>query len=500
VTETITTAAQNAALNASHVLGAPLQVISVGLTSFAEPFGYYGIPTSQVDWQPPFGADPTLARLIAELADDRPGTLGGTVAAANHTAIEQILAARPILVGIATARAALTLASGNTAGAPLPERAILHSGPPIAWERMCGPMQGAVLGAILFEGWASDLDEAARLAASGAVHFAPCHHYRAVGPMAGVISPSMPVWVVRNDATGNLAYSNFNEGLGKVLRYGANGSEVIQRLHWLADTLAPALAATLDQHGPVDLGALTAQALHMGDECHNRNVAATSLLARGLAPTLVRTVASDVAGEVLDFLRENNHFYLNLSMAACKATLDAARGVPGSTIVVAMARNGVDFGIQLSGTGDDWFTAPSTVPNALFFPGYGPDDANPDLGDSAITETIGLGGFAMAAAPAIVRFVGGATRDALRYTQEMAMITLARNPSYALPPLDFAGTPTGIDARRVVETRVAPVINTGVAHREPGVGQIGAGITRAPIECFVAALRALGERLGVADG
>jgi len=490
------TSEQTALPRRASLFGAPLQVVSVGLGSFTEPFGRYAVPTRQVDWQPPFGGDPKIARLLAELADDQPGTLGGRVAAANAIAVTRILSAHPMLVGVGTARTSLTLASGVGAGAPLPERAILHAGPPIDWARMCGPMKGAVLGAILLEGWATDLAEAARLAASREIHFAPCHHYRAVGPMAGVISPSMPVWVVRNESAANLAFATFNEGLGKVLRYGANGAEVLTRLRWIAETLAPSMGAMLDRHGPIDLGALTAQALHMGDECHNRNVAATSLFARAIAPTLVRTVPTRVAGDVLDFLLDNNHFYLNLSMAACKATLDAARDVPYSTVVVALARNGVEFGIQTSGTGDEWFTAPSTVPDALFFPGYGPTDANPDLGDSAITETCGLGGFAMAAAPAIVRFVGGTTRDALRYSREMATITLARNPSYALPPLDFAGTPTGIDMRRVVETRVAPVINTGVAHREPGVGQIGAGITRAPLECFVAALRALGDRVG----
>ncbi|HUX86203.1 MAG TPA: DUF1116 domain-containing protein [Chloroflexota bacterium] len=496
MTEQHTAPRQVRSAGPTSLLGAPLQVVSVGLGSFAEPFVHYSVPIGQVDWQPPFGGDPEIARLLAELANDRPGTVGGRVTAANATAIERILTAHPVLVGVGTAAKVLTRASGTTAGAPLPERTLLHSGPPIEWTRMCGPMQGAVLGAILLEGWATDLAAAAHLAASGQIHFAPCHHYRAVGPMAGVISPSMPVWLVRNESAGNLAFATFNEGLGKVLRYGANGPEVLTRLRWITRTLAPAIAATIERHGPVDLGALTAQALHMGDECHNRNVAATSLLARTLAPALVRAVSSGVAGEVLDFLLDNNHFYLNLSMAACKATLDAARDVPDSTVVVAMARNGVDFGIQTSGTGDEWFIAPSTVPDALFFPGYGPTDANPDLGDSAITETCGLGGFAMAAAPAIVRFVGGTTRDALGYSREMATITLARNPNYALPPLDFAGTPTGIDVRRVVETRVAPVINTGVAHREPGVGQIGAGITRAPLACFVAALRALGDRIG----
>jgi hypothetical protein len=249
----------------------------------------------------------------------------------------------------------------------------------------------------------------------------------------------------------------------------------------------------------VDLKVLTGQALQMGDECHNRNVAATSLFARAIAPALVRTSPADVAAAVLDFLAGNNHFYLNLSMAACKASLDAAHGIAGSSLVTAMARNGVDFGIRTSGTGEAWFTAPSSVPDGLYFAGYGPADANADLGDSAITETAGIGGFAMAAAPAIVRFVGGEASDALAYTEEMGRITLARNPDFAVPSLGFAGTPTGIDVRRVVESGTLPVINTGIAHRQAGVGQIGAGIARAPMACFEAALRGLAGSLGVEE-
>ncbi|MGE3913686.1 MAG: DUF1116 domain-containing protein, partial [Chloroflexota bacterium] len=319
--------------------------------------------------------------------------------------------------------------------------------------------------------------------------------YGAVGPMAGILSPSMPVVVVENGAGGTRAFATLNEGLGKVLRFGAYDDEVLTRLHWMRSTLGPTLDAALKQHGPVDLRTLIAQALQMGDESHNRNVAATSLFARRLASSLVRSAAPEAASAVLDFVSQNDHFFLNLSMAACKATMDAAHGIEGSTVVTAMARNGVDFGIRVSGTGDQWFTAPATVPDGLYFPGYGPDDANPDLGDSAITETRGIGGFSMAAAPAIVRFVGGTPEDALNFTREMSGITLTQDANLGIPSLGFAGAPTAIDVRRVVDSGTAPVINTGIAHREPGVGQIGAGIARAPLACFSDALRALSNAL-----
>jgi hypothetical protein len=310
--------------------------------------------------------------------------------------------------------------------------------------------------------------------------------------MAGIISPSMPVWIVANPAHGNRAFSNLNEGLGKVLRFGANSAEVLTRLKWMQNTLAPTLALGLKVLGDIEVKPLMAQALHMGDEVHNRNVAASSLLIKRLVPALLKSgaPAADVAA-VIEFIAGNDHFFLNISMAACKSMLDAAHGIAGSSMVTAMARNGVEFGIRVSGLGERWFTAPAPIVDGLYFSGHGKKDAAPDLGDSAITETAGLGGFAMAAAPAIVKFVGGTPQDALGHTAAMTHITLARNGAFTLPPLDFAGTPACIDARRVLDTGILPVINTGIAHKEPGVGQIGAGVTRAPLACFTQAVLAL---------
>jgi hypothetical protein len=397
--------------------------------------------------------------------------------------VEIFLGAQPKLTGIGVAREALP---------GMGERMILHAGPPIEWRRMCGPMRGAIVGAILYEGWASDAARAQRMAESSEVAFEPCHHHAAVGPMAGIVSPSMPVWTVTNANGGNRAYATLNEGLGKVLRFGANGPEVIARLKWIEKTLAPVLRAGLAKLGEVELKPLMAQALHMGDEVHNRNAAASSLLIKRLVPALLKSDAppAEVAAAI-EFIAGNDHFFLNISMAACKSMLDAAGKVPGSSMVSVMARNGVEFGIRISGLGERWFTAPAPVVNGLYFPGYTIADAAPDLGDSAITETAGVGGFAMAAAPAIVKFVGGSAQDALANTLAMTQITLRRNNAFTLPALDFAGTPAGIDARRVVDSGILPVINTGIAHKEPGVGQIGAGVTRAPAACFSQAVLAL---------
>lgn len=455
-----------------------LQVINVGLSSFAESIQQTGGKTIQLDWRPPAAGNKELGARLAILVNNP------DIEAANRTAHERFLSAQPILTGVEQARKAIM---------GLGERTLLHAGPPIAWEQMCGPMQGAVVGAILYEGWADDQEAARQLASSGEIAFAPCHHFGAVGPMSGVISPSMPVWIVKNQEQGNLSFSNLNEGLGKVLRFGANDASVLERLKWMGSVLGPAMNAALQQAGGIELRPIIAQALHMGDECHNRNAAASSLLFKKLTPALLKTdlPQSDIA-RVLEFIAGNDHFFLNISMACCKAMLDAGHGVEHSTLVTAMARNGVEFGIRVSGTGDAWFTAPAPMVEGLFFPGYSAADAAPDLGDSAITETAGIGGFAMGAAPAIVQFVGGTPQDAIAYTREMYHITMGIHGGFTLPSLNFDGAPAGIDARKVVDTGIAPVINTGIAHKEAGIGQVGAGITRAPLQCFEGAIHTLG--------
>lgn len=460
------------------LLGSEVQVINLGIPSFAADLAAVGAPALHVDWRPPAGGSvELLAHLTAlQLADAK-------IAAANEEAMNRLAAFQPALIGIDQAMRAIPGVDSHT---------ILHAGPPVTWERMCGPQRGAVIGALMFEGLAATPEEAEALAASGRIKFAPAHHFGAVGPMAGVISPSMPVFIVENKAFGNRAYSTMNEGLGKVLRFGAYTAEVLDRLAWFRDGLAPLLAKALAVSGPVDLKSLTAKALQMGDECHNRNLAATSLFVRELTPALIEAAGDDTAllQRVATFFAGNDHFFLNLSMAACKASLDAAHGVPYSTLVTAMSRNGTDFGIRVSGLGDQWFTAPAGMVEGLYFPGYTEADANPDMGDSAITETFGIGGFAMAAAPAIVKFVGGNASDSISYTKEMGLITLGTNKAYTLPTMNFAPGPQGIDVRAVVSRNLQPLINTGIAHKAPGVGQIGAGLVRAPMACFEAALAA----------
>lgn len=407
---------------------------------------------------------------------------------ANLTAVSRMIEARPVLVGLARAKDVIP---------GMADDLILHAGPPLEWQRMAGPLKGAIIGALLFEGRAGSPEEAEAMAAGGRVRFAPCHHHASVGPMAGVTSASMMVYIVENQTHGNRAFSNLNEGYGKVLRYGAYQEDVQERLRWMNGVMAPVLARALEMVGGIDIRALLAEALHMGDEGHNRNKAGSILYTKTLAPWIARAAPNaETAADILRFLGDNALSVLNPVMAACKAMADASHDVEGSTLVSTMARNGTDFGIRVSGLGDRWFSAPAQVPDGLFFPGYTAADANPDIGDSTITETAGIGAFAMAAAPAIVTFISGKPKDAINATLEMYEITVAEHKSFTIPQLDFRGTPTGIDLRKVVETGITPRVNTGIAHRHAGVGQVGAGLVRPPMQIFEDALVAFAEQYG----
>ena len=404
---------------------------------------------------------------------------------ANETAVERMMSARPILRRIATARDVIPGMRDNL---------LLHAGPPITWERASGPMRGAIVGALLFEGLAEDWDSAVELVTSGEVTLEPCHEHGAVGPMAGVTSASMQVYVVENVTHGNVAYSNLNEGYGKVLRYGAYSEEVLDKLHWMNTVFASVLNDALALGDGIDIRALLAESLHMGDEGHNRNKAGSILYAAKLAPLIAGLDARNEAKQqVIQFLVDNALSVLNPVMAACKAMCDAGHGVDGSTIMTAMARNGTDLGIRVSGLGDTWFTGPVGQPDGLYFAGFSAEDASGDIGDSTITETAGIGAFAMATAPAIVTFISGTPELALNTTLDMYEICSAEHSAFTIPALGFRGTPTGVDIRKVVQLGIRPQINTGIAHKDPGVGQVGAGLVLPPMNVFEDALVAFAE-------
>jgi hypothetical protein len=466
------------------LFGKELSVLNLGLAGMAQSVRDQGVEVVEIDWQAPKGDVPRLHRTKTGINMDD----------ANREVVERICRGGAVLVGMGIAREVIP---------GMHKRMILHAGPPIKWERMCGPTRGAVMGALIYEGLAKDEKEAERLAESGEIEYSPCHHHHAVGPMAGVVSPSMPVFILENKAFGNpgesgrgmRAYCTQNEGLGKVLRYGGMGPEVYARLKWMETDLYPALDRALQTlPNGIDVKSLIAQALHMGDECHNRNRAGTSLFLRAIGPALARTNKdNEVLAKVIEFIDRNDHFFLNLSMPAGKAMLEPAEGIPGSTIVTVMARNGTDFGIRLASMPERWFTAPAGRVQGLYFPQYTEKDANPDIGDSTITETAGYGGMAMAAAPAITQFVGGTPQLATRTTLEMYEIAFGEHENLTIPALNFRGTPLGIDVRKVMETGILPQINTGIAHKNPGVGMVGAGILRAPEKCFSEAFEAIKE-------
>ncbi len=455
-----------------------LNIINVGLKGFGPDAMSQGAVVKQVEWKPVAGGRKDIIEAL-----DKVEPLAEKIKEANETVISRMKAAKPVLVGMDLA---LNVVPEMT------EHTILHAGPPIAWENMCGPMKGAVIGAVLFEGLAADDEEAVKLIESGAIKFDPCHEHKAVGPMAGVLSAHMPVHIVKNETNGDYAYCSINEGLGKVLRFGAYSKEVLDRLAFLRDEFMPVMQKALALTDGIDIKLITAQALQMGDECHNRNKAATSLFYKQISQLILETDCEKAAiQKALSFIAGNDHYFLNLSMPACKLITEAGQNVPYATIVSTMARNGVEFGIKVSGIGTgEWFDYASNYIEGLYFPGYSKEDANPDIGDSAITETTGIGGMSMAGAPAIVQFVGGDVEDAFNTTKRMYGITTDINAAYAIPNMNFKGAPMGIDMLKVIESGVLPVINTGIAHKEAGIGQIGAGIVNPPMECFYQALLA----------
>ncbi len=405
---------------------------------------------------------------------------------ANETAVTRMMAARPILKTVAPARDVIPRMRKNL---------LLHAGPPIAWERASGPMRGAIVGALIYEGLAKDWDSAEHLVTSGQIDLEPCHEHGAAGPMAGLISASMKVYVMENVTHGNKAYSGLNEGYGKVLRYGAYSEEVLTKLRWMNDVMGPILADALALGDGLDIRALLAESLHMGDEGHNRNKAGSLLFTTKLAPLIAKVVDDkETEAKILQFLGDNALSVLNPVMAACKAMADAGHGVAGSTIMTVMARNGTDLGIRVSGLGDQWFTGPVGQPKGLYFPGFTEEDASGDIGDSTITETAGIGAFAMASAPAIVTFISGTPELALNTTLKMYEITHGEHTAFTIPALGFRGTPVGVDIRKVVELGIRPQINTGIAHKDAGVGQVGAGLVLPPMNVFEEALVAYAER------
>jgi hypothetical protein len=474
----------------NEIFNNELEVINVGLEMFKSDLSEQGVKVSQVNFIPPADGDVEVLEALDYL--DTPG-IREKIDAANKEVVEKIINSRPMLIGFDQA---INVIPG------MKKNMIIHAGPPVKWENMCGAMRGAVTGALVFEGLAKDIEDAERLAASGEIEFSPCHEHATVGSMAGVTSPSMYVHIVENKTYGNVSYTNLSEQLSKILRMGANDQSVIDRLVWMRDVLGPMLKEAMEIAGELDLRLMLSQALHMGDECHNRNVAGTTLLIQALTPYLVQTsFSTQDKVDVFNFVASSDYFSGPTWMALAKNAMDAAHNVEYSSVVTTMARNGYEFGVRVSGLeGNQWFTGPAQVVVGPLFAGFKAEDSGLDIGDSAITETYGLGGFAMSTAPAIVSLVVGTVNDSILTTKKMGEITVTENPNVTIPILNFLGIPTGIDIRKVLETGVLPLIDTAIAHKEPGIGMIGAGVVNPPMECFKKAVLALRDRIRELEG
>ncbi len=463
------------------------RIINIGLKSFAEVVEQFGCEVVQYDWMPPAGGNVELIKTLNFLRNYE------GIDELNRAVIAKVVASQPVLKDNVRAKEVIPQFAENGG------KVILHAGPPVAYENMPDPMQGSCVGAVMFEEWASTEEEARKMLEGGEIQFIPCHHCNAVGPMGGITSPNMAVFVVENETGGNKAYCTMNEGIGKVLRFGAYDEEVVNRLRWMRDVLGPTLGKAIrSMENGLAINPLIAKAVAMGDEFHQRNIAASLAFLKEVAPIITAMEMDEKDRyDVIKFLADTDQFFLNIMMATGKAVMDDARKDTDGTIVTAMCRNGYEFGIRIAGMGDEWFTGPVNTPQGLYFTGYDAEDACPDMGDSAITETFGVGGMAMIAAPAVTRFVGaGGYEDALRTSNEMTEICIDRNPNFTVPTWNFQGICLGIDARLVVEKGITPVINTGIANKVAGRGQIGAGTVHPPIECFEKAVKAYAKKLG----
>ena len=464
------------------------RVINIGLEGFSESIQEFGGKVVQYDWRPRAGGNVKLIKVLDAL-----DAHAEAIDEANEEIVQRMREAQPNLVDVKYAKEVIPELSHG-------KKIILHAGPPIKFENMTGPMQGSCIGAMLFEGWATDQADALRQLESGEVEFMPCHHVNAVGPMGGITTQNFPVFVVQNALDDTEGYCIMNEGIGNVLRFGANNEEVIERLEWMRDVLGPVLGQALRAiDGGLNTSIMIARAIGMGDEFHQRNIAASLVFLKEVAPIITQLdIDEKDKQDTLQFLADTDQFFLNIAMATGKVVVDYARKVQKGTVVTTMARNGENFGIRIAALGDQWFTAPVNTPNGLFFTGYSEEDANADIGDSAITETIGLGGSAMIAAPGVTRFIGaGGFEDAVRISNEQAKIVVGQNPNWSIPTWDFRGANLGIDIRKVIETGIEPIINTGIAHKKAGVGQVGAGTVTAPVAAFEKALIAYAEHLGI---
>jgi hypothetical protein len=462
------------------VLPTEVTVVNVGLPMFADAVRDQGRPVQHVDWRIPAGGDLAAVAALEHLYGDA----AAGIDAANAEVVRRLDEGVPQLVGVATVGDAVPGVEG---------RMLLHCGPSLPYAEHCDPLQRSLRAATVAEGWAADVDEAGRLLASGAVTLDAANHHDTVVPMASAIGPSAPVLVVENREGGTRAFSPLNQGPGEVAWFGRDTDKAIARLRFLAETGGPAVATILERTGPLDVLAIAAQGITMGDDLHMRTQAATNLLTRTWLPHIA-ALPDAVREPFAGYLGGNHLFFLNLAMAAAKSLQLWAEQVPGSSIVTTMSRNGTTFGIKLAGSRDWHLPGAPPVGEALYNAGQGPETSAPDIGDSAVLELTGMGGPAAGNSPAVASFLGGTMADAAAATEGFRAICAGTSRRFTLPAMGFSGTPLGVDVRKVVELGITPKVTTGILHASDGSGQVGAGVATAPIECFVAALQDLADR------
>jgi hypothetical protein len=393
----------------------------------------------------------------------------------NALALDRIIRTEPVLTGLARASDALKLT----------QHELGHAGPPFestaAIPRM---MLNALAGAAVHERWAGDIAQARTMIFEGSIRLRANHDLGTVSPMAGIVRPNQMLLRVENRAGSGITYATLAESGRQALRFGVYDEAVAAGLRWLDDTLAPALARALPKAG-LPVLPLVADGVALGDDVHQRNIGGMMAFIRAM-PEL------DAACRA--WLFANPQHFLNYAMASAKLALDQADGVVGSSIVTAIARNGVDCGIRVAGAGKQWFTAPAVIPVGGFFPPFTWRDAQADLGDSSIVEAYGLGGAIAHASPEIARTMGRDWDEAIEAGRAARKFFIGRHPLIAPALCGNEGAGLGLDAARVVRAQRPLRIHTGIGHSDGQTGWVGVGVAEAPVACFAAAIAALGMR------
>lgn len=353
------------------------------------------------------------------------------------------------------------------------------------------------MGAALHEKWAVSREDAEDKFRRNEIKLGACNDHATVGAGAGILSPSMPVLICRDMHNGNEGYCLPFEGRSGLGVWGVYNDDVEATLQVIEKQFAPAVNQVLTEQGGIPVKGIIARSLQMNDDIHTRQTAAGLILLSEIAPKLMH---SDLDREAItmciEMFSSSERWFHPLGMASAMSTIRGLKGTEYSTVVTAICNGGVNTGLKVAALGEQWFTAPAPMLTGSYLsPQWSEKDASPYCGDSTITEVVGMGAFAGAAAPSVLRLRGGTYQDGINQSMDMRTLTVGLNSNYPIPLLDFTGPGLAIDIRKVINTGTPVVCHGGIISKDGG--QIGAGIATFPMEVYVDAMYAFLKKYGI---